>query len=73
MRLINFRNHNVDLANLVDETLLYEFAKEMYFDRAQGKENARVKSLKRLLLSPGIMASGISTTFLRENPKELSD
>ena len=73
LRLINFRNHNVDLANLVDETLLFEFAKEMYFDRAQDKKNARVKSLKRLLHSPGIMSSGISTTFSPENPKELFD
>ena len=46
----------------------------MYFsEKCSASKITGDKSLKRLLLSPAIMASGISTKFLPENPKELCD
>ena len=48
---------------------MFEFAKEMSFDeKALGNKSTRDKSLERLLKSPAIMASGISTIFLPGNP-----
>ena len=46
----------------------------MIFDINQkGRKSDRDKSLIRLLKSPAIMASGISTIFLSSNPNELCD
>ena len=45
---------------------------KMKFDiKQKGRKSDRDKSLIRLLKSPAIMASGISTKFLSENPDEL--
>ena len=46
----------------------------MSFDeKASGNKSTRDKSLIRLLKSPAIMASGVSTIFLPEKPVELGD
>ena len=51
---------------------MYDFAKEMHFDvRCQGNKSIRDRTLIKLLESPAIMASGISTTFLPSDPDDL--
>ena len=80
------KNYNVHLASLSDEKLMYDFAKEMYFDvKATSNKSTRDRSLRRLLISPGILlpASGISTSrkkksfsntlFLSSHLNELCD
>ena len=55
---------------------MYEIAKEMSFGSSLallGNRSTRDKSLIRLLQSSTIMASGISTTILPQNPNELCD
>ena len=60
LKKITNKNYNVDLANLLDEELLYDLAKEMCFDeRASGKKSVRDESLKTLIKSPAIMVFGI--------------
>ena len=65
----------VDLFSLSDKKLMYDFAKEMYFDvKATCKKSDRDRTLISLLKSPGLMvsASGVSNTiFLLSDPKEL--
>ena len=54
--------------------LIREFAEEMKFDIENiGRPSTRDRSVKRILDSPAIMASGISTIFLSENPIELCE
>ena len=64
---------NVDHSNQQDRKLIYELAKEMNFIfRQKGNKSDRDKSIKRLLRSPRIMASGVSKTiFLSSDPNEL--
>ena len=65
LKMITNKNYNSDLASLPNKKLLYDFAQELYFDiKAPGKKISRNRSLIRLLESPAIMASGISTIFL---------
>ena len=53
---------------------MFDFAREMYFDeRAPRKKNMRERSHMRLLKSPAIVISGISTILLPENPIEICD
>ena len=74
LKMITNKNYNVDLAKLAERKKTYDFAKEMCFDEhALGNKKARGKFPIRLLKSPDIMASGISTKFLPENPIELCD
>ena len=74
-KMITNKNYNADLASLSDKKLMYDFAKEMYFDvRAPGDKSTRDKTLTKLLRSPGLMvsASGVSKTiFLPSDPDEL--
>ena len=65
-------NFNVDHSNQQDRKLIYELAKEMNFNIRQ-KENKsnRNKSIIRLLRSPRIVASGVTTIFFSENADEL--
>ena len=52
------KNYKVDLDSFPDEILMYEIAKEMYFDeRAPGNQSIRDKPPIRLLKSPSIMVS----------------
>ena len=44
LKMITNKNYNVDLANLSDKKLMYDFAKEMNFDlKAQGNKPTRHK------------------------------
>ena len=64
--MITNKNYNVDLANLADKKLMYDFAKEMHFDtKAQGNKSTRGRTLIKVLKSPGLMvsASGVSKTI----------
>ena len=72
LKMITNKNYNVDLASLADKKLMYDFAKEMHFDeRRVGNKSTRDRTLIKLLKSPAIMASGVTTIYLSENPDEL--
>ena len=75
LAMITNKNYNVDLAELSDRKLLYDFAKEMNFDlKAQGNKSTQDRTLIKLLKSPRLMvsASGVSKTLiLSSNPNEL--
>ena len=77
LEMITNSKYNVDLASLADKKLMYDFAKEMHFDKkAIGKKSTRDKTLINLLKSPGLMvsASGVSETiFLSSDVNELCD
>ena len=74
LKMITNKNYNVILARLQDKKLLYAFAKAMNFDtKALGKKFTRDRTLIKLLSSPAVMASGITTIFLSENADELCD
>ena len=74
LKMITNTKFNVDLASLSDKKLMYDFAKEMHFDlKAPGNKSTRDRKLIKLLESPAIMASGITTIILSENPNELCD
>ena len=75
LKMITNKNYNVDHASLSDKKLMYDFAKEMHFDRkALGNKSTRDRTLIKLLKSPAIMASGVSKTiFLSSDPNELCD
>ena len=65
---------NVDHSNQQDRKLIYELAKEMNFNiRQKGNKSNRDKSIIRLLRSPRIMASGVTTIFFSVNAVELCD
>ena len=65
---------NVSHSNPKNKKLIYEFAKEMNFNiKEKGRKSDRDKSMIKLLKSPAIMASGVTTIFLSENPDELCD
>ena len=65
---------NVYHSNPHDRKIIYEFAKEMKFNiKQKGRKNPRDGSVIRLLKSPAIMVSGVSTVVLPETPDELCD
>ena len=62
LKMITNKNYNVNLASLQDRKLMNDFAKEMNFDsKAQGRKSTRDSTPMRLLKSPTIMASAITT------------
>ena len=75
LKMITNKNYNVNHASLSDKKLMYNFAKEMNFDKSRvGNKSTRDRTLISLLNSPAIMASGISKTiFLSSDPNELCD
>ena len=74
LKMITNNKYDVDLASLSDRNLMYDFAKEMYFDvKATGNKSTRDRTLIKLLKSPALLPSGVSTVFLPENPNELCD
>ena len=77
LEMITNGKFNVDLASLSDKKLMYNFAKEMYFDpKASGNKSTRDRKLIKLLNSPGLIvsASGVSKTiFLSSDANELCD
>ena len=65
LKMITNKYYNVDLASLQDKKLMYDFAIELNFDmKDQGNKSTRDTTLIKLLKSPAIMASGISTDQL---------
>ena len=71
--MINYK-FNVDLSNPQDRKTIREFAEELKFDiRKIGRPSTRDRSVIRILNSPAIMASGISTIVLPSNPNKLCD
>ena len=71
LEMITNSKFNVDLASLSERKLMYVFAKEMNFDlKAQGNKSTRDRTLIKKLKSPAIMALGVTTIFLSENPDE---
>ena len=75
LKMITNDKYNVNHASLADKKLMYDFAKEMHFDKNRvGNKSTRNRTLINLLNSPRIMASGVSKTkFLSSNPNELCD
>ena len=71
------KNYKVDLANLLDEKVLCDFAKEFYFEeKALGNISTGYKALVRLLKSPAIMAVSFKeskTRFISSSPNERCD
>ena len=67
-------NFNVGHANRQDQKLISEFGKEMNFNFKQKRRKSdRDKTMIKLLKSPAIMASLVTTTFLSENLDEMCD
>ena len=67
MKKITNNNYNVNLASLSDKKLMYDFAKQMHFDkRVPGKKTTRDRTLTKLLKTPGLMvsASDVSNTII---------
>ena len=65
---------NADHVNLSDKKLFREFAEKMNFDiKNKCRPNTRDRSVIRLLNSPAIVASEISTIFWPSDPNELCD
>ena len=72
LKTITNYDFNVTHSNLQDQNIIYEFGKEMNFNIRQiGRKRSEERSLAKLLKSPAIMASRISTIFLPDNPNEL--
>ena len=65
---------NVDHSNPQDRKIIIEIGKGMKFDiKQKGAPSIRDESFIKLLISPAIMASGLSTIFLSSDPNELCD
>ena len=72
LKLITNYKFSADQSSLQDKKLIYEFAKEMNYDtKSVGRPSIRHNSIIKILESPAIMASGVTTVFLSENPNEL--
>ena len=64
LKMITNKNYNVGLASLSDKKIMFDFAKEMNFDKSRvGNKSTRDRTLITLLNSPAIMASGVSNTI----------
>ena len=74
LKLITNYKFNADHSSPRDKKLIYEFAKEMNYDtKSIGRPSIRHNSIIKILESPTIMASGVTTIFLSENPNELCE
>ena len=75
LKMVTYKNYNVDLASLADKKIMHDFAKEMNFaTKAQGNKSTRDRTLIKLPKSPGLMvsASDVSKTkFLSSDPDEV--
>ena len=74
LEMITNKNYKVDLASLSDKKFLYDFAKEMNFDKKlKVIKSTRDRTLIKLFKSPGLMvsASSVSTIFLSSIADEL--
>ena len=74
LKLITDYKFNADHCSSQDKKIISEFAKEMNYDtKGISRPGVRHNSIVKILNSPGIMASGVTTIFLSENPNELCD
>ena len=74
LKMMTNNKHNKDLAKISDKKIMCGFGKKIHCDvKAPDKKSDRDRSFKRLPTSSGIMAFGIPTIFLPENPSELFD
>ena len=65
---------NVNHSNPKDQKLIFEFANEMnFYIKQKGRKSDRDRTLVKIIKSPALMASGVTTIFLSENPDELCD
>ena len=72
LKLITNHKFNANHSSPQDKKLIYEFAKEMNYDtKSSGRPSIRHNSVIKILESPAIMASGVTTIFLSENADEL--
>ena len=72
LKLITNYKFNANHSSPQDKKLIYEFAKEMNYDtKSIGRPSIRHNSVIKILESPAIMASGVTTIFLSENADEL--
>ena len=74
LKMIANKNYNVDLANLSDKKLMYDFAKEMNFDATGlGRKSIRDRTLINLLNSPGLMISASGNSNKMFLPSDLDE
>ena len=74
LKLITNYKFNADHSSPQDKKLISEFAREMNYDtKSVCRPSVRHNSIVKILDSPAIMASGVTTIFLSENPDELCD
>ena len=69
-KTITNKNNSVDLANLSNKKLVFEIAKDMFFDeKVLGKKINRNKSTIRLPKSSAVivLVSGVSSSFKMES------
>ena len=72
LKLITNHKFNAGHSSPQDKKLIYEFAKEMNYDtKSPGRPSISHNSIIKILESPAIMASGVTTIFLSENADEL--
>ena len=73
--MITNSKYVVDFPSLADKNLMYDFAKEKYFNvKATGNKSTRDRPLEKMPKSPGLMVSapGISNRlFIPSSPNEL--
>ena len=74
LKTITNYDFNVARSNPQDQQLIHQFGKEEKFDITQKeRKNNNDISLIKLLKSPPIMASGISTSFSPQDPDKLCE
>ena len=74
LKTITIYIFNVGHSNLQDRKIIRELAEEMNIDiRNIGRKSPRERSIVELVISPAIMALGVSTRFLSYDPNELCD
>ena len=75
LETMTYFDFNVSHSNPKDQKLVYEFGKKMNFNIIQkGRKSDRDKSMIKLIKSPAILASGISSILiLSSDPDELCD
>ena len=72
MKTITNFNFNVGHSNPQHQKLIREFVKEMKYNiKQKGRKSPRDENFIKLLISPPIVASRISTIILPSDPKEL--
>ena len=74
LKLITNYKFNADHSSPQNKKIIYEFGKEMNYDtKSVGRPSVRHDSVIKILNSPRIKASGVTTIFLSENADELCD